>query len=191
MNVQGYGVEVEIADDALTATPTNRASKIALLGQDRKDGSVTIPFNEVADIAWKDASMMTNGCLTVTTLEGREYKLHFLKKHTKGFETLLQALPTPDAGEVARIRSERQSKVDAAREAAAAAAPGAHQIVCPHCQVRGHVTTRQVRAKKGVSGGKATGAVLTGGVSLLATGLSRKENQTEMHCGNCNMTWTA
>jgi len=33
------------------------------------------------------------------------------------------------------------------------------------------------------------GAVLTGGLSLLATGLSRKERVTEAQCGNCRVKW--
>ncbi len=70
------------------------------------------------------------------------------------------------------------------------ASPGRHQLICPHCQVRGRVTSKRVRAKRGISGGKATGAVLTGGLSMLATGLSRKESVTEMSCGNCGTTWT-
>jgi len=53
------------------------------------------------------------------------------------------------------------------------------------------VTTKPVKVKRGVSGGKATAAVLTGGISLLGTGLSRKVKATELHCGNCSMTWTA
>ena len=66
---------------------------------------------------------------------------------------------------------------------------GAGRIVCPHCQVQGRVTTKAVKVKKGVSGGKATAALLTGGWSLLATGLARKESVTEAHCGSCGMTW--
>lgn len=62
-------------------------------------------------------------------------------------------------------------------------------MVCPHCHVQGKIRTKSITQKKGVSGGKATAAVLTGGVSLLATGLSRKENATEAHCSNCNNTW--
>jgi hypothetical protein len=69
------------------------------------------------------------------------------------------------------------------------ARPKSAQIVCPHCQVRGQVTTRHVRQKKGVSGGKATGAIFTLGISLLATGRSRKEKGTEMRCGNCGTVW--
>jgi hypothetical protein len=46
-----------------------------------------------------------------------------------------------------------------------------------------------VKVKRGISGGKATGAVLTGGVSMLATGLSRKEAATKATCGNCGSRW--
>jgi hypothetical protein len=64
------------------------------------------------------------------------------------------------------------------------------QIICPHCQTKGKVTTQRVRRKKGISGGKATGAILTGGASLVATGLSRKEWQTEARCGQCRSRWS-
>jgi len=62
-------------------------------------------------------------------------------------------------------------------------------MICPHCQQKGNVRTRRVTRKRGVSGGKATAAVLTAGVSLLATGLSRKEGSTEAYCGICKSTW--
>ncbi len=62
-------------------------------------------------------------------------------------------------------------------------------MVCPHCQERGHVRTKAVTKKAGISGGKATAALLTGGVSLLATGLARKEARTQAHCSHCDTTW--
>lgn len=62
-------------------------------------------------------------------------------------------------------------------------------MVCPHCQVKGRVHTKSIKQKRGISGGKATAAVLTGGVSLLATGLARKESVTQAHCDNCHNTW--
>lgn len=62
-------------------------------------------------------------------------------------------------------------------------------LICPHCQTKGLVRTKSVTLKKGVSGTKVTGAVLTGGLSLLVTGLSRKENTTQAHCMNCNSIW--
>lgn len=62
-------------------------------------------------------------------------------------------------------------------------------IFCPHCKHRGMVMVRKVEKKRGVSGGKATAAILTAGVSLFATGLSRKEKVMEAKCGNCKMQW--
>src|SRR5579864_3648289 len=62
-------------------------------------------------------------------------------------------------------------------------------LICPHCQNKGKVRTKPITQKAGVSCGKATAAVLTAGVSLLATGLSRKQKVTEAHCGVCHSTW--
>jgi hypothetical protein len=62
-------------------------------------------------------------------------------------------------------------------------------MVCPHCQVKGGVHYMPVKRKEGVSGGKAVGALLTGGLSILATGISRKESNTQAHCSNCDCTW--
>jgi len=59
------------------------------------------------------------------------------------------------------------------------------QIICPHCHTRGHVRTQLVSAKQGISGGKATAAILTGGLSLLATGLSQRQKITKATCSNC------
>lgn len=63
------------------------------------------------------------------------------------------------------------------------------EIICPYCGVKGKVYTRLVKRKKGISGGKATGALMTGGASLLLTGLSRKERVTHMKCNNCRTEW--
>lgn len=62
-------------------------------------------------------------------------------------------------------------------------------LICPHCQTKGMVTTEKVKKKTGISGAKATGAILTCGVSLLGTGLSRKDMVTEARCSNCGQTW--
>lgn len=62
-------------------------------------------------------------------------------------------------------------------------------MICPHCGVRGKVRTKVIDKKSGISGGKATAAVLTGGVSLVATGLSRKDRVTRAFCGNCKNEW--
>ena len=62
-------------------------------------------------------------------------------------------------------------------------------IICPHCKTKGQVYTESISVNKGVSGGKATGAILTLGLSLLATGLSREETQTLARCGKCGSVW--
>jgi hypothetical protein len=63
------------------------------------------------------------------------------------------------------------------------------QMICQQCGVKGHVRTKQVTQKRGISGVKAFGAVVTGGLSLLPFGISSNERVTEAHCGNCNSTW--
>ena len=63
------------------------------------------------------------------------------------------------------------------------------KLFCPHCQQFGHVTTEATTVKKGISGGKATGALLTGGLSMLATGLSQEATMTKATCSNCGSTW--
>lgn len=87
---------------------------------------------------------------------------------------------------VAGIKAGNSPEAKARREADAQAQK---QIVCPHCNSKGGVTRTAVTKKQGVSGGKATGAVLTGGLSLFATGLSRKQGMTQMACSNCGTKW--
>lgn len=66
---------------------------------------------------------------------------------------------------------------------------GDQHILCPNCNTRGSVQTEIIDQKKGISGGKATAAVLTGGISVIATGLSRKERCTKAYCTKCKSTW--
>lgn len=73
--------------------------------------------------------------------------------------------------------------------ASGAASTGDAAILCPHCQRRGSVTTKQVKRKKGLSGGKVLGALFTNGASLLATGLSRRESMTHATCSACKSQW--
>jgi len=75
------------------------------------------------------------------------------------------------------------------RSGASATSGRSGSMVCPHCQKRGSVITKKIKRKKGISGAKATGAILTLGWSLLAMGLSRKEEETEAHCNACGATW--
>lgn len=63
-------------------------------------------------------------------------------------------------------------------------------LVCPHCQTKGHVRTKSIQVKQGISGTKATAAILTGGISLLVVGLSRKHDATQASCARCRSVWT-
>jgi len=65
------------------------------------------------------------------------------------------------------------------------------QIVCQFCHKRNCVYVETIKRKKGISGGKATFAILTGGISLLATGLARKEAQIQLTCYACGMVYYA
>lgn len=67
--------------------------------------------------------------------------------------------------------------------------PNPH-VICPHCQTTGTVRTATREVKNGISGGKATGAVLTGGLSTVATGLSQKRKVNFARCDNCEVEWT-
>jgi len=63
-------------------------------------------------------------------------------------------------------------------------------LVCPHCQTAGQVRLKPSPQKHGVSGSKATAALLTGGASLLAVGLSKTGTATQARCGKCQSGWT-
>ena len=84
--------------------------------------------------------------------------------------------------ETFELQRERQKKIDTYGYISPA-------MICPHCQTKGNVSTMAVKRKKGVSGAKVTGMLLTCGVSVLATGLSRKEGLTQAHCANCGAQW--
>lgn len=60
---------------------------------------------------------------------------------------------------------------------------------CPHCHHTNCVRTKIVNDKRGISGGKVTGALLTGGASILATGLSQKKRVTKATCDKCKNIW--
>lgn len=108
----------------------------------------------------------------------------------------LQAMSDPERADLERKQAEyradqkRRAQLQAAERSAFWAYGRTNsQMVCPHCQTRGKVRSKPIDKKAGISGGKATAALLTGGLSILATGLSRKEALTQAHCDNCDSTW--
>jgi hypothetical protein len=94
-----------------------------------------------------------------------------------------------------RLRSltpeERKEQQRAAQEALATRRHGPLNpaMICPHCQTKGSVRKQPKNRKSGISGVKAAAALLTGGFSLLATGLSGSETVTQAHCTCCDCTW--
>lgn len=76
------------------------------------------------------------------------------------------------------------------REQAAIKAAKDAEIVCSLCNKRGYVRTDPATVKQGIDGTKATFALLTGGLTLLATGLSQRNSATRATCSNCGSTWT-
>ena len=63
------------------------------------------------------------------------------------------------------------------------------RAVCPHCQTGGQVRMKPMKVKNGISGAKAAGAVLTGGLSTVATSPSRTAKVTQARCGACGTMW--
>ena len=139
---------------------------------------------------------------TQTALHPAESPTAMSDSTTQQLATLPQAKRSPVLGyvpmspeELARQQQERADywpKREAAqREQKATSDHGSLNpwMICPHCQTKGTVRTRDVKKKKGISGAKATAALMTGGWSLFATGLSRKEKLTQAHCENCGSDW--
>ena len=62
-------------------------------------------------------------------------------------------------------------------------------MFCPHCRTKGAVFTGKTKVKREISRGKATGAPLAGGLSILAPALSRKQRATSVECKNCGAQW--
>ena len=69
---------------------------------------------------------------------------------------------------------------DAARRRAMAS------IICPFCQTKGTVTTKN---KQDTSGVKMTGAFFTFGLSTMVTGLNKHQTRIEARCSQCKTTW--
>ena len=87
----GYMLQATLEGDVLTLHGTNRASRVALAGQDHGTDPV-VPLAEVAHTDWKPASRLTNGRLILFTRAGQSYTLHFRRKQQADMERLAAAL---------------------------------------------------------------------------------------------------
>ena len=101
LRADGYGVEGVLDDEGLTLAAKGRGSAVALLGADlveqkRTTGTtlrfVHIPRDEIADVTWRAATLLTNGQVTVHTTAGKEYKAHFRRKQQGAWRAVYDAL---------------------------------------------------------------------------------------------------
>lgn len=138
------------------------------------------------------AMKYTNGYAHSWSQPGYTFRVLFGHDHKAvGIVTGSEELGGPSTpGLIARQAAAPPRRMDRFAAWAASSYGDVHpQVICPHCQTRGNVRMKRIKVKQGLSGGKATGAVLTGGLSILATGLSRKGWVTQAHCGACGTTW--
>jgi len=91
MTIQGYMIDVDFDGQVLRVHGKNKAARIALAGEDHGH-DVAVPKAAIADVTLKDASMLTNGNLKVTTTDGKRYQLHFRRKQAGDFRSLADAL---------------------------------------------------------------------------------------------------
>ena len=75
-------------------------------------------------------------------------------------------------------------------ELGASGAASTKEMVCPHCQTKGSVTTRKVLSRPSAAGDVGALAILTAGLSLLGSWLSRQQAVTQAWCGHCGVSWT-
>ncbi|MEJ2193376.1 MAG: hypothetical protein P8X73_00780 [Ignavibacteriaceae bacterium] len=64
-----------------------------------------------------------------------------------------------------------------------------YEMICPYCQRKGQVRVKTIIQYKRINVVQATAAILTFGITLLATGFLRKEQERHAHCGYCNSVW--
>lgn len=92
--LKGYGGSAVSWDGTtLTITATNGAGRIALFGEDGKNGldHVTLTKDQLEQVRYKPGSIVANGLLEVTA-DGRTMKVHFLRKQRDGFAELAREL---------------------------------------------------------------------------------------------------
>lgn len=92
MTIQGYMIDVDYDGTVLRVHGKNKPARVALAGEAHGDGDVVVPRERIASVDLKDASMMVNGNLRITTVDGRKYQLHFRKKQAEGFRALADQL---------------------------------------------------------------------------------------------------
>jgi hypothetical protein len=92
MELSGYMIKVWWDGHVLRAQGTTKPARVALLGAEHADGELVLPRERIAEVSHKPAGVMTNGRITLRTVEGRRHVLHFRKKSSHEFAELARAL---------------------------------------------------------------------------------------------------
>lgn len=79
--LDGYGIAVTFDGSTLVVTPANKATAVALLGQQHQERVLVLHRTQVVGVQYRAPSALTNGQLTLMTSQGASYQLHFRKKH--------------------------------------------------------------------------------------------------------------
>ncbi len=97
MELRGYMIEVKFDGQTLVAEGTNKASQIALRGEDRNLGPVQVPVSQIASVDFKNANAVTNGRILVHTIAGKRYQITFRRKDRDAFQGLYNELESARA----------------------------------------------------------------------------------------------
>lgn len=89
--MDGYMIDVQWDGTTLTVHGKNKASRIALAGEDHAR-DVVLTRDQMAKVTYKPASMVVNGNLIIETTLGKRHQLHFRRKQRAGFEALAREL---------------------------------------------------------------------------------------------------
>ncbi len=92
MEFSGYMIKVRWDGQTLVVHPTSRPAAVALLGKEHKGGDLVLDRDQIADVQFVKAGLLTNGRVTVRDTAGRRYVLHFRKRQQPGMAELAREL---------------------------------------------------------------------------------------------------
>jgi hypothetical protein len=87
----GYLITVAWDGDTLRVHGKNKMARVALNGADHAE-DVILTVADIAQVQFKNASILTNGALTIRTTANRKHVLHFRRPHQQNFAGLAQQL---------------------------------------------------------------------------------------------------
>jgi hypothetical protein len=92
MDLRGYMLNITWDGHTLTAEGTTKASQVALRGADHAAGPLVLERDQITGVDVKPANALVNGKLTLHTVDGGRYQLHYRRKQADGFTQLANEL---------------------------------------------------------------------------------------------------